>query len=873
MSEINRTRVPGLAWYGAALLRNGYPIIPITPPDYRVPRDAEDAQALKGLGKRPSISNWQNLRTTPEILQTWLANGRSENGVGILTAYCPAIDLDIYDEVICEQLSLIVDRIAGEAPVRQGLAPKRLHLFRASRPFNKITSASFQVPGTTRPSRVEILGDGQQFVAFGEHPETRSPYSWPTGEHPVNLPWRDLPELTLDQGRQVVQAFEQLARAQGWSELASGSQEYSGGASSAGAIDALDIKLPLSDFDLDDARELLYSPPLLELANASNDIWVRVGQALHHQFEGGYDAFLLWDEWSEQGASYEGEGATEKRWASFGKNNQLARAVTIRSYQKLYRDWVKAQQQQEQQQRRDNENFIFNNLQKAVSNFTGDWIGFKESEIPGKARNFLANVEDTGERDRYLAKFAALIRAQKLEFLPPRTDALIKELRPTRAALQVVGEHQSLKDLWGKYVYVTENDKFFDTETGIGYSTRSFNAIFNARVKTAEDSRNADALATDVLSLPVAIGARYMPGMPSTFCDDEGLVYTNTWRDVGAIAPSAITPSGQQAIEGLKAHLAAIFERPEDAELLLDYLAFCVQHPGVKINWAFVIWGHRGIGKTLLAEMMRAVLGSRNVKPLDASILKTSFTDWATNRQLTFVEEIRIDGRERFELLNRIKTFMTNETISINPKGEKPYETANVTNYVLFTNHTDALPVDEEENRYYPAYTRFKTGEAAKEYRLKWLDFYTWLYDALKVEAGSVKLWFKQREIKNFLAFGRAPENIGILQMAEETRSPRTATLEDVILEGPEVIGANHELLSVAWVSANWPFDDDKPVKSQWGSVMRHAGYTRVKILDTVRDQVKINGVAHIFYSKSEKWLHGVTAEGVRQAVAKVFSS
>lgn len=42
-------------------------------------------------------------------------------------------------------------------------------------------------------AKAEILGAGQQFVAFGIHPDTGQPYDWPLGETPLDVAFADLP--------------------------------------------------------------------------------------------------------------------------------------------------------------------------------------------------------------------------------------------------------------------------------------------------------------------------------------------------------------------------------------------------------------------------------------------------------------------------------------------------------------------------------------------------------------------------------------------------------------------------------------------------------------------------------------------------------
>ncbi len=72
----------------------------------------------------------------------------------------------------------------GETLVRVGRWPKRLLLYRTETPFPKM-----------KAGQIEILGLGQQFVAFGLHPGTGEPYSWPFGETPLEVPLSDLPMI------------------------------------------------------------------------------------------------------------------------------------------------------------------------------------------------------------------------------------------------------------------------------------------------------------------------------------------------------------------------------------------------------------------------------------------------------------------------------------------------------------------------------------------------------------------------------------------------------------------------------------------------------------------------------------------------------
>lgn len=77
------------------------------------------------------------------------------------------------------------------------------------------------------------------------------------------------------------------------------------------------LSLPLPDITLDNCEQ--YLPPWSEIK--TREEWLKVGMALHHQFNGSGAALLLFNEWSSAKGSwgYEGYMDVEKRWHSFGK--------------------------------------------------------------------------------------------------------------------------------------------------------------------------------------------------------------------------------------------------------------------------------------------------------------------------------------------------------------------------------------------------------------------------------------------------------------------------------------------------------------------------------------------------------------------------
>jgi hypothetical protein len=81
------------------------------------------------------------------------------------------------------------------------MPPKAMYLFRMAKgtvPKGGKVKFFDQVYHQKDPNKfgeIEVRRAGQQFVAFGDHPETNQPYVWPNGLPP----YADLPEITQKQ--------------------------------------------------------------------------------------------------------------------------------------------------------------------------------------------------------------------------------------------------------------------------------------------------------------------------------------------------------------------------------------------------------------------------------------------------------------------------------------------------------------------------------------------------------------------------------------------------------------------------------------------------------------------------------------------------
>jgi Bifunctional DNA primase/polymerase, N-terminal len=165
--------------------------------------------------KAPTLPGWQAGHPPDHYLPRC-----TDWGVGILCRTTPAIDLDVRSRPLVRLMVELADDMIGGAPVRYGQAPKALIPFNAERPFPKVFSRWFALPGEDythtgyQAHRCEILGEGQQFVAYATHPGTGRPYRWSRGD--LMQQWRiDLPYLNEATARRFINTAEEVLLAAG----------------------------------------------------------------------------------------------------------------------------------------------------------------------------------------------------------------------------------------------------------------------------------------------------------------------------------------------------------------------------------------------------------------------------------------------------------------------------------------------------------------------------------------------------------------------------------------------------------------------------------------------------------------------------------
>lgn len=275
---------------------------------------------IKPNSKRPAIRDWTSDGYRP-------VKGFGNCGVGIRCGVgehpIVAVDIDILDSAIATQVyESLVDRY-GVTVCRIGNAPKRMLLYRADKAgYRKLRSAEFDF------GHIEVMGDGQQIVAFGIHPDTQKEYEWNGILGSIaEIPARALPILKHDDIRSIIKEFEVTYINKGHRTKEEGTKTA---ATDFDPGDPLDRREPMG-MSFSELKHIVntFDP------DCKRDMWRNVGMAIHHETSGSPEGFAVWDDWSARGVKYKA-GEMFDQWDSFGRYTGCP--ITARTLIKLSKE-------------------------------------------------------------------------------------------------------------------------------------------------------------------------------------------------------------------------------------------------------------------------------------------------------------------------------------------------------------------------------------------------------------------------------------------------------------------------------------------------------------------------------------------------------
>jgi len=308
------------------------------------------------------------------------------------------------------------------------------------------------------------------------------------------------------------------------------------------------------------------------------------------------------------------------------------------------------------------------------------------------------------------------------------------------------------------------------------------------------------------------------------FVDDSGVLQFNQYRPY--------VPEGIGVDLSVNAlwdrHLEILFG--SEAGILRQWMAWLVQHPDQRIGWAPVLVGPEGCGKSILVKGLVACLGERYVAEVGPSAFTDAFNGHSEGKLLVVGEEIRVSGKSRYEILDSLKTRITNDRIDIRRMHQDRKTIINTASYLFCSNHDDCLPLDSSGRRWAVFNCAPQTAKGIAELGLD-AAYFARLGDTIQKQAGAIYSWLFAVDVSAFDPKGRAPITAGTVEMIDSTTDESYESLLRM-LESGSLSGANERVFinaAVASAANNLGIQSNRDVtkENRWKAYLKENGWVR----------------------------------------------
>jgi hypothetical protein len=373
----------------------------------------------------------------------------------------------------------------------------------------------------------------------------------------------------------------------------------------------------------------------------------------------------------------------------------------------------------------------------------------------------------------------ALARVAPTEAYPDEAAAVVAEVERREAGrVERAGWYE-------RFAYLHADDGYFDLVDRKQYSRSNFNAVFrhvdckSIHVAASGKPRRVEA-SVSYDENRVAMGARVLQGV--TYAPGEGVlvslagdVYANLWRD-GRVegVPGDVGPWLR--------HVERMLPDPDERRHVLDWMAFKVQRPNVKINHGVLHGGVPGSGKdTMWWPFLYAIGGTGKT---NVSVVKNEelTLQWGYSLlcEVMVINELRqAEASDRRALENRLKPLLAAppDVLSINRKGLHPFDALNRLSVVAFSNERVPIVLTSDDRRWFVVWS-----DAGALTPREGAAIWDW-YKSGGVEA--VVGWLRARDVSAFapgaspmmteaksimLAAGLSPVESALVEMMRDRR-------------------------------------------------------------------------------------------------------
>jgi hypothetical protein len=168
---------------------------------------------------------------------------------------------------------------------------------------------------------------------------------------------------------------------------------------------------------------------------------------------------------------------------------------------------------------------------------------------------------------------------------------------------------------------------------------------------------------------------------------------------------------------------------------------------------------------------------------------------------------VKFHGHNRYDVVNKLKPYIANNRVEKHGKGKDPSNILNVTNYLMLTNHEDAIPIEEGDRRYFVLFSPFRLLAdldvlLQADYFISVAEHFEEVFSSVRENPAQLALWLSETEFPaEWDANMSAPMTEEKTAMVAASRSDLEAAMDDIfddLRSGHPVLGVTPDLLSMS---------------------------------------------------------------------------
>ncbi|MGK7864858.1 PriCT-2 domain-containing protein [Falsiroseomonas sp. E2-1-a4] len=509
--------------------------------------------------------------------------------------------------------------------------------------------------------------------------------------------------------------------------------------------------------------------------------WMDVVFAVHDQTGGSEDGYALVDEWCATTPHYDSDGLRAK-WES-ARGSDKGDAVTFRSVIKWANDWTRPEREAE-----------FDRIMSLMVQ-AQNRVELEDAKLCAQ----LLQIDSTTMRVLLTAQYRTAFRRI--------TGSNLSEAAAKKELAFRNPEMTNMPDWLKSFCWVSGTGKFYNAHNGMLYTPQTFDITFGDRFLTEEEI--AQGIDTPMLmtphkaavsryKIPEVSALGYMPYVEGdTSADDalsqeggggsrrpriyvlNGTRYVNRYHTRGAV-DAVYVPWSDETRAEIKL-IVSLFRRvcgsKRDTAIMLSFLRHVLLYR-TRVRFCPVLSSAEGSGKTTAMVKIPCLLfGAENVGIYPPQVLlDKSDGSWMDGDLWKVIEEVWVPEGARLAVIERMKTVITNDSVSPRFMYEGTRTVPNTASYVGLTNHDDVLALTSKDTRFYPIQgERVATARAMAALLASDPTYYHRLNAAIRRSIGAFRGWLETEFVPHpdFSATnGRAPASDIKQRVIEEARDP-----------------------------------------------------------------------------------------------------